>query len=697
MKKLLISLLLFLSILPAMAQQQADVPTRRPKIAVVLAGGGAKGVAHIPALKAIEEAGIPIDLVVGTSMGSIIGGMYCTGYSPDSMRKIINGTDWIKLITENPDFGNHSLSSKIANENYVLQFVIDKNRWKSGTGLGGVLQGRNVTNFFRRLTRFLPDSLDFGDMPIPFACVGTNAITGECKVFTHGNLPICLRASMAIPSAFTPVTIDSVVYVDGGVCDNFPVDVARRMGADIIIGVDLCVKTSEQQMTNSAIDLLMNCVDLYSRNTYQSNIADADIYIPIDVTGYSAASFSPEALDSLMCRGDYYVALKKPQLDSLRQAIHLDEEPIRIRIGDYSFAKVNEKERHHKLTEEQATRRSLYKANGGTLNSTMSIGGRFDNKEYATLLLRARMVLQQKSAALLKIETRLGERLQVKADISRRTFGTQRMGFYYKFQKHDINMYYRNSPLYRFDNHLNKFNLYFTQEWRNIRYTFGVNYNLYHYSDLMHTTDFLDDARHHMSERFFSYYIKGEVNNLDYQYFPTHGHRLEISTDLITDNLLTYQKKAILPIFSGNWDCALSCSERFCLQPHIFARIMVSEDIEQPLALMNMVGGLFNEQYYLQQRTFAGRPDLEFVEEDGLGILGITGQYSPFKNHYILLTADVCTHTNHIQNVLNSESLNFGIEASYNLRTSVGPLGIKAGWNDFNKSFSVTLNAGYYF
>lgn len=700
MKLLRLTILLgmLLSMLPLKAQDADSTMMqphkRRPKVAVVLAGGGAKGVAHIPVLKAIEDAGIPVDLVVGTSMGSIIGGLYSTGYSPDTLRHIIQHTDWIKLIMESPT-GN-TLSSKMANENYMLRFVINKERWKSGTGKGGVLQGRSITNYFRTMTRFLPDTLNFSDMPIPYACVATDVVTGERTVFTRGNLPICMRASMAIPSAFTPVTIDSVLYVDGGVSDNFPVDVAREMGADIVIGVDLKVKTSVEQLANSAFDLLLNCVDLYSRDVYQHNIEDADIYIPIDVTGYTSASFTPTALDTLISRGDHYAELARPQLDSLRQTLNLDEEPIRIRVGDYSFAKVNESERRLVLFEEQSSINSLSDANGGSLNSTLNIGARFDNKEYATLQVNSSMVLSQRSASLLKLEGRLGQRMQFNADISRRTFGSQRMGFNYKFQKHDLEMYQQGTKVFDTDLRYNKFDLYFTQEGRSLRYTFGVNYNIFHFADMLNLTN-IGTTKKHDTDRFFSYYIKGEVNTLDYQYFQTRGHRLEVRADLITDNLLTFQNKAIFPILSVMWDCSFRCSERFCLQPRLYARILVSEDITEPMAVKNVIGGMFNEQYLPQQKSTAGLTDLELIQEDGLGILGLMTQYSPFQNHYILLTGDVFTHTNHIQNALDRESINYGIAASYNVRTPIGPVGIKASWSDWDKGFKVTINAGYYF
>lgn len=699
----LLALLLTLVFVPVQAQTSVSTATttanserHRPRIGVVLAGGGAKGVSHVAALKAIEEAGLPVDLVVGTSIGSIVGGMYCTGYSPDSMRQIIRETDWIKMITDNPDFGNNRLSTKKNLENYLLSFTIDPTRLSSGTGLGGVLQGRNVIRFFKDLTRFLPDSLSFDDMPIPFACVGTNAIDGSCKVFTSGNVPMAMRASMAIPSAFTPVSIDSVVYVDGGVVDNLPVDVARQLGAEIVIAVDLVTQTTREQLTNSAIDMLMHCIDLYSKDQYERNIADADIYIPIDVTGYSAASFTPEALDTLIARGDSYVALKKPSLDSLRQTLQLDEEPIRVRVGEYTFA--HGADWTNKRYEEENY--ALQRENGGTLNSTIRLGARFDNQEYASVTCKANMVLSRNLRSLLSLEGRLGERIEGRVTYSQRTLGSQRMGLYYKFQQHELEINRQGTKAIDMYLRLHKLNFYLTQEWRRMRYTFGINYNVFRYSDILMGGDLLDKTTflpNLKTERFFSYFIKTEVNTLDRQYFPTRGHLLEFSGDLITDNLITYQNRSLFPILSGNWMFAIPCGSHFTILPHASARIMVTEDIEEPISLMNMAGGLFGGMHYLQQTTMAGVSKMELIRQDGLGIGGLTFQYTPVKNHFVVLTGDVMTHTNHVEDALDSESLNWGVEASYNYRSAVGPLGLKFYWSDLTRKFDVSLNLGYYF
>ena len=666
----------------------------RPKVAVVLAGGGAKGIAHVTALETIERAGIPIDLVVGTSMGSIIGGAYCSGYSPDSMKTIIGGTDWVKMIAENPDYGTNTLSAKKDDENYMLRFAIDPGRITSGVGLGGVISGQNVMRFFQQLFNSVPDSIGFDDLPVPFACVGTEAIEGSCKVFTAGNLPSCIRASMAIPSVFTPMTIDSVTYVDGGVVDNFAVDVARQLGADIVIGVDLVTKQDNKALTNSAIDVLMHCLDFYSQERYRRNVKDADVYIPIDVTGYNAASFGAAALDTLMRRGSYYSMLKKPALDSLAARLQLQEPPLRVRLGDYHFANTRAGTTSWLYDPEEEAHRSLAKVNGGFLNSSINVGWRFDTEELASLQFKDNVVLSQHHASIAKLEGRIGEKIVGKLDFSTKTFGTQRVGLYYKFIKDDFNVYVEGKKLGAADMRQHKVNLYLTQEWHSVTYTFGANYNLFLFDDIltnMPGSTVAEDQKEH----YFSYFLQSEYNSLNTQYFPTSGQYLEVNADLVTDNLYNYEDNVPVPIFAVNWMKVLGISSRWALMPHLAGRVIIGH--KAPQAVSNFVGGVFDGQHYLQQLTLAGVSRANYVSENGIGIAGITLQHNPFKNQYIQLKGDVITMANDWKDVVKSESLYWGAQASYNVRTPLGPLSAIFYYSNYTDDIAFLINVGYHF
>ena len=234
MKKHLSLILVLLPVLflalPALSQE-------RKKVGVVLSGGGAKGVAHIQALKVIEEAGIPIDYIVGTSMGSIIGGLYSIGYTPQQLDSMVRKQDWMFLLSDRVKRSAMSLNEREKSEKYVFSFPFTKSPKDAVSG--GIIKGQNLANLFTELTVGYHDSISFNRMPIPFACVSDNIVNGSKVVFHNGILATAMRASMSIPGVFAPVYLNGMVLVDGGLTDNYPVDIARQMGAEIIIGVDV--------------------------------------------------------------------------------------------------------------------------------------------------------------------------------------------------------------------------------------------------------------------------------------------------------------------------------------------------------------------------------------------------------------------------------------------------------------------------
>ena len=204
MKRILVFLLVLFIIL--------DVQGQRKKVGLVLSGGGAKGVAHIGVLKVLEEAGIPIDYIAGTSMGSLVGALYAIGYDAHTMSD--------KVYRYNLPF-----SEKEETEKYLVSVPIKNNREIKIPS--GFISGQNIYNLFSDLTIGYHDSLDFKKLPIPFACVASNLVDGKEVVQDRGVLPLAMRASMAIPGAFAPVRKNGMVLVDGGISNNFPVDLKQ--------------------------------------------------------------------------------------------------------------------------------------------------------------------------------------------------------------------------------------------------------------------------------------------------------------------------------------------------------------------------------------------------------------------------------------------------------------------------------------
>lgn len=683
-KSLLLTLIALLNACFITAQE-------RPKVAVVLAGGGAKGVAHISALKTIEDAGIPVDMVVGTSMGSIIGGMYCVGYSPDSMRTIVGSNDWVKLIMDNPDYGNSRVSARMNDENYILRMSIDhKDRSQAG-GRAGVIQGRNVMKFFRSLTEHIPDSIDFSDLPVQFACVATNAYNGEKKVFTQGNLPRSIRASMAIPTVFTPMHINGSSYIDGGIADNFPVDVARALGADIVIGVNLVIPTTEEKMTNSAVDILMNVFDLNSRNLLAQNIKDADIYIPIDVTGYSAASFTQAAMDTLMERGTYYSELKKDELLALHDRLSLDEPVHRIRIGEYSFAQDK--------TASTGRNPSIKKMRENYNSSSINFGARFDKDEYASITANGRFLLNHKHSSVLDATIRLGQRIGFSADISTKLIGTHRIAAYYQYMHRDMPYYFKGDKAGQVGSSWHLMGIYGTQEFRKVQYSFGLDFDIHRYHEVLNNPAISEqDLYFKTYEKYFTYYIDAEYNSLNHQYFSTKGQQLYLIGELLSDNLYSYDDGNMIPVASVFWQKAVSFNSRFTIRPHISGRYMFrNAERDIPFAALSVVGGFHRSMQVEHQMTMAGLTHMELITEKFLTVAGISLQQRILKNHFISAKFDASSNCNNFTNSFDSDALHWGVQGSYSVRTAIGPVTVAAGYNTLSGSVDISFNAGYCF
>jgi len=322
MKKIL---LLFVAVLVCgTASAQETQKQERKKVAVVLSGGGAKGMAHIGVLKVLEKAGIPIDIVTGTSIGSIVGGLYSIGYNAHSLDSMVRAQDWSYVITDKEDLRRQSLSDRRKQYTYVLSTGLTLG--KRDLNAGGLIKGKNLAELFQQLCVGFTDSLDFSrDLPIPFACVATDIMTNNEVVFHSGRLPQAMRSSMAIPAAFSPVRIGDKVLVDGGLKNNFPVDVAREMGADIVIGITLSGKPKTAEDIGGTMSIVGQIIDVNCVNKYAENKAITDLYMNVDPHGYSTASFTAQAIDSLIRYGEEEAMRHWDEIIALKARIGIDD------------------------------------------------------------------------------------------------------------------------------------------------------------------------------------------------------------------------------------------------------------------------------------------------------------------------------------------------------------------------------------
>ncbi len=285
---------------------------KRPRIALVLSGGGAKGIAHVGVLKIIEKTGLQIDYITGTSMGSIVGGLYASGYTADMLEDLVLTMDWDAMLADEISRRSTSIEEKGDYDKYITSFQISKKGIQLPTGFK---RGQKLTTLMSRLTQHVQDIKDFDKLPIPFRCIGTDIVTGEAYVIKKGSLSEAMRASMAIPSMFTPIELDGHLLVDGGVIRNLPVSDAREMGADIVIAVDVGAPLYKKDEIKSIIQIMDQSVSFLGYHSTQQERNLSDVLIMPDITGYGSSDFNKGK--GLIAVGEDAARLMIPELEAL--------------------------------------------------------------------------------------------------------------------------------------------------------------------------------------------------------------------------------------------------------------------------------------------------------------------------------------------------------------------------------------------
>ena len=314
MRKIIIflSLILALTAIAGNHYESKGKPTQRLRVGLVLGGGGAKGAATVGVLKTIEKSGIPIDYIAGTSIGSIVGGMWACGMRSEQLEELFQSQEWGSLLTDRNDAYKNKIWKKEDGVVYVFGFPVagkGKKEKKNGRKTIGLVRGEKIVHLLDSLSGNR-DSMSFDKLPIPFKCVATDIVSEHEVVLDHGNLVTAMRASMAIPGLFKPVELDSMVLVDGGMCNNLPVDVVRAMGADVVIAVDLTQNKHEDREEkdiweklhlHGLAEWILSRPDI---SKYNANRANADIYINPQLEGFDALSFQPDKIEKMIAIGE---------------------------------------------------------------------------------------------------------------------------------------------------------------------------------------------------------------------------------------------------------------------------------------------------------------------------------------------------------------------------------------------------------
>ncbi|MDU4250534.1 patatin-like phospholipase family protein [Pseudomonas sp.] len=314
MRRLLFALLLFLPL----GTLAANMP--QPKIGLVLSGGAARGLAHIGVLKALDEQGIHVDAIAGTSMGAVIGGLYAAGYTPKELEQLALELDWKQALSDSPPRVDVPFRRKQDDRDFLVK---QKLSFRDDGTLGlplGAIQGQNLSMLLESLLVHTSDTRDFDQLAIPFRAVATDIATGEKVVFSKGHLPQAIRASMSIPAVFAPVDVNGKLLVDGGMVDNIPVDVARQMGVDVVIVVDIGNPLADRKQLLTVVDMLNQSVTLMTRKNSEAQLAtlkSSDVLVQPPLSGFSSTDFGrvPQLIDA----GYRATSILAPRLATLRK------------------------------------------------------------------------------------------------------------------------------------------------------------------------------------------------------------------------------------------------------------------------------------------------------------------------------------------------------------------------------------------
>jgi NTE family protein len=741
MKRILLTVIAALMICGIVNAQEDDrKPVGRKRVGVVLCGGGAKGMAHIGVLKVLEKAGIPVDIITGTSMGSIVGGMYAIGYNANSLDSIVRKQDWGFVITDKEDLRNQSLSDR--QKQYTYLFSKGLTLGKRDKQAGGIIRGKNLAELFQQLCWGYTDSLDFTrDLPIPFACVATDIMANEEVVFHSGKLPQAMRASMAIPAVFSPVRIGDMVLVDGFLRNNYPVDVAREMGADIVIGVTLSGKAKKPEDISGTMSVIGQVIDINSVNKVEENIAITDLHINVDPHDYGAASFSAEAIDSLIRFGEEESMRHWDEIIALKKRIGISEDfrprllhPLRPKVmtekqhvTGYTFENMTPQDERFIRQKFHLNKQDSIDAElGQALTTSMRVdlfyqtaecrlvpdgddvrvvltagnrkslelhaGARYDNEEYASVQLGLDIPLKTAIPVNTDITLRLGKRLMARGDLTVHPRSFTRPTFSFTFFRNDVDVYMEGDRDYNIQ--YNQFQaelIPFNYDLRHFNVQLGLRWDYFHYRNKLGSeTSKLEGLK---NQHFYSYRARINYHSEDNWIFPTRGARFKAEYAYLTDNFAELDDESGMSDINANWRMSFTFGGRFTLQPMLYGRLLFGNVV--PSVMGNTVGGEWFGHYVEQQMPFAGIGNMEYVDHQFVAVQ-MQAQQRIGSNNYVLLRMVGAQQSAHLENLFDRRTL-LGAQIAYYYDTMFGPAGATLGYSNHTKKVYLFLNLGFEF
>lgn len=688
----------------------------RKSVGLVLSGGGAKGAAQLRVIKAIEEAGIPIDYIAGTSIGSIIGGLYAVGYTIEEIEELYTSMNWFDVFMDRNDRDKQLFADKQKDDAYMFDVLLSTNDISIPSG---IVRGDKFMDQLNELLLGYQYIDSFDSLPTPFACVSYDMNTGSEYVARGGSLSAAIRASMSIPGVFKPVKYKDMVLVDGGVFNNFPVDVVRDMGADIVIGVDLADGIKTDTDVENLLVIFEQLTVFLGRENYERNRADCDYYIHPEIAPYSAASFNSEAVDSLIMRGQREADSHKEGLQALRKKIGLPEgymptkrtryynqqTPLKIgaiRLEGFTKAEKRLISKYLDLKPYSTVTRREFNRNieqiksvGGfdfvkyslsnqapydlriwvdeKQNASVHVGFRFDSNELASLLLGTEMtVTGNYFKPKISLTTRLSDSpyIQLAASSSRVFIGEFTMGYRYQYNNFAFYNEGKRSHTSTFDFH--KLSMKFSDIYlRRFNLSAGIDADFFDY----HETFYEGGKYEAKSEAYINYLLSGHYDNLNNLYVPTRGWSIDANYALHTNNGLEVHNHSPFASVQYKITGAISLGKLVTLVPSLYGRTLVG--LEPTYPYYNCIGGILPSRYMPQQMTFVGIQHIELCD-NSMMVGALEARLTIAKNHYISPVANVLIQDDDFRRMFRCENPLVGFGLKYTYQTSLGPLTVLA-------------------
>ena len=745
MKRLLTATLILLMAFPLFAQ--------RPKVGLVLCGGGAKGAGHIGVLKVLEEYDIPIDYVVGTSMGAIIGGLYAIGYTPAEMDSLMMCQDWDYLMRGGIDRRQLSYETKMIDDKLIFTVPFknnpdntfspeDRSEWRpenSGKFLPtSFFSGQNIFTLLSDCTTGYHNYTDFNELPIPFACVGVDIVKAEEVEFHEGILPLAIRASMAIPGVFAPVEIGDQVFIDGGFRNNYPVDVARRMGADIIIGVKLGYNDSIYVDYGNPIDLAESVISVTTTYKTAAGIEDTDILITPTVGGYGVMSFGTDALRKLIDYGeegarenaDQLLALKQKLGNSTRKynpsklikdslvltsvtynGISADEAKVlgrvfKVRTGEMipksdisqaiqKYYATNAYSSVSYVLENDISPYNLVINCVKKMSNQIGVGVRADTEEVISALFDLRMNYMALYGPKFSLTARISQNYAVNATYTYKTKHAFEVNMTAGIRNYKANIaenrWKSNLAFLQHNVGLN----FSTSNYRNFAFRVGAEVDYYKYNHAAlnydryipdcYDLDLTRDGFLHLDAGF-------GFDNLDNKSFAKKGTFLEIG---YSDYFDLYSLDNLFSTSYINLEQYITVgrSATSTFIPFMKGRAVFGENI--PMIYMNMLGGNQEGRYLEHQMSVFGL-NAPYAFEKFFVAAGLDFRQQIAAKHYLSLGGNYVTWGNTLESTLTNKGF-WGVRFRYAYQLGYFPIAANVQWSTYTRKAGFYLSVGYWF